>query len=204
MKHIGVVPFPAPCLSCEAMFAPSLWRVLVVLGVALILTLPAQAQSQGSDFGGAQISDVSGAAVFSDQPVQFRDPVIRQNVQNVAQALAQSIAQSGQVSDASGASVSVPPALARLLTQQTDVNTQSAVLQAFLNEKLPQAEAAALTAALEELLAGALVDATQFQKAVLAFNAVVEAAPDAFLESPPAEFVAARTVLSAMIAAAKS
>jgi len=187
------------------MFASSFWRVLLVLGVASILmTVPAQAQSQGSDFGGAQISDVSGAAVFSDQPVQFRDPIIRQNVQNVVQALAQGIAQGGQVSDASGASVSVPPALGRLLTQSTDVNTQSAVLQAFLNEKLPQSEAAALTSALEELLAGALVDAAQFQKAVFAFNAVVEAAPDAFLQSPPAEFVAARTVLSAMIAAANS
>lgn len=202
MRHLGAIPSPALCLSTEAMFAPSLSRVLVLLGVALILTVPAHAQSQGSDFGGAQISDVSGAAVFSDQPVQFRDPIIRRSVQNAAQTLAQGIAQSGQVTDASGTSVSVPPALARLLTQKTDVNTQTAVLQAFLNEKLPESEAAALTAALEELLASALVDAAQFQQAVLAFNAVVEAAPDTFLESPPAEFTAARTVLLAMLAAA--
>lgn len=165
---------------------------------------PAWGQSQQSDGAGVvPLSDGSGALVQSDQAfVQSDDVRIRMN--DIASTLAEAL-QDGVLGTSvtqTPQSVAVSRSLADLLLAPSRKARRAAEqdLAGLLTAMdVPAAEANALAEATAGLLAGGTVQIDQFGPALIAFNAVVDAAPPAFLVQPPAEFVVVRAVLMSLL-----
>lgn len=177
---------------------------LLLFVVSLVAAGPAAAQSQQSDGAGAvPLSDGSGALVQSDQAfVQSDEVQIRMN--DIASTLADAL-QDGTLGPSvtqTSQSVAVSRPLSDLLLAPSR-DARRAAEQAFADlltaMDVPAAEATALVEATAGLLKGGSVQVDQFGPALIAFNAVVNVAPPSFLATPPAEFVAVRAVLMALL-----
>jgi hypothetical protein len=177
---------------------------LLLFVVSLVAAGPVAAQSQQSDGAGAvPLSDGSGALVQSDQAfVQSDEVQIRMN--DIASTLADALREGTLGSSVT--QVPQPVAVSRAVTNLLLAPSRDArrtAEQAFADlltaMDVPAAQANALAATTSGLLKDGSVQIDQVGPALTAFNAVVDAAPPSFLAAPPAEFVAVRVVLMALL-----
>lgn len=127
-----------------------------------------------SSFGGAALSADRAAAILAS----LRDGQLTGMTGDVLPVEAQ-VAIFELVSD-----VSAPAGESRLATALSGSGNTKATL-----------EAVAVATAMRDLLAGS----GRIGGAVASYNALVEASSDAFLHSPPAEFLAVRTILGPLV-----
>lgn len=196
--------FPLPTMDSVASFL--LHSVFIAVATVGLVVSPVQAQ-QGSDVTGAvPQSDVSGALTQGDVSAAQSDAV-QSRMSSAAEVLVQSMQEGTLEVDGNEQHFSVPSVVAALLTTgdgESVEQTQHRVVRLLTVEGLPDAEAERLVQATSGLLTERDVAPDQFQRALQAFNAAVDAAPASFLDQPPQEFVVVHAVLSTLLRAASA
>jgi len=180
-------------------------RFFLLAGLCFLMVVPAQAQRvQGSDVSGnVPLSDQSGVAVNSDA-VFFQSDEAKIRMQDAASSLAQAL-QSGQLgSSVLGGNQSTTVSLIAIdLFSSSSRKTVTAAKQAFIAEMtaggLSNENAKSLANAIAGFLDGGTITSSQFQTALNAYNAAVDAAPAGFLAQPPHEFIVVRAVLTTLL-----
>lgn len=195
-----------PLLTMDRVVSSFLQSVFIAAATVGLVVSPVQAQ-QGSDVTGAvPQSDVSGALTQGDVSAVQSDAV-QSRMSNAAEVLVQSMQEGTLEVDGTDQRFSVPPVVATLLTTGDDQSveqTQHRVVRLLTVEGLPDTEAERLVQVTSGLLADRDVAPDQFQRALRAFNAAVDAAPGSFFDQPPQEFVVVHAVLSTLLRAASA